>query len=67
MKRAMIYMVGKSERTIEECIIFGDSITAILQSEEYKDFKSDGYTEEGVFHIELLSGSGILPTYLARG
>lgn len=62
----MVHMIGKSKTTIEEGVIFGHSPKSIRDSEEYKNFQSDGYEEEAMFALETISGSATLPTYIFR-
>lgn len=64
---AMIHLTGESKTKIEEALVFGNSIEEIRQSEDYKDFQSDGYTEEGTFELILVSGSENLPGWIAKG
>lgn len=63
----MVYMTGKSETHMEEVVIFGDSPFAIRNSENYKDFQSDGYKEEAMLGLEEISGHACLPAYIQRG
>ena len=63
----MVHMTGKSETHIEEVMIFGDSPLTIRSSEDYKEFKSDGYEEETMFGLETISGHACLPNYILRG
>lgn len=62
----MIHMTGESTTTIEEVLIFGGSVEEIRQGEDYKDFQSDGYTEEASFEVEAISGHELLPSYIMR-
>lgn len=66
MAKYMIYMVGASEAKIEEVVLFGNSLLEIRKGEDYKEFKEDGYTEDGVFHLDLLSGHSSLPSYICK-
>ena len=62
----MAYMIGESKTRIEEVVIFGDSPSAIRNSENYTDFQSDGYTEESMYSLECVSGSdSALPGYIS--
>lgn len=62
----MVHMMGKSETKIEEVLIFGQSPSRIRASEDYKDFQSDGYEEEAMFNLEIISGHASLPNLIAR-
>jgi len=66
MDKYMIYMMGKSETRIEECVLFGNDLNEMRKSDEYQIFRDDGYSEEMAFELERISGQGGLPTYIDR-
>ncbi len=62
----MAYLTGESVDKIEEVVIFGNTLRGLRESEEYKDFLSDGYKEETVFSLEVISGHSCLPPYICK-
>ena len=62
----MMHMLGQCETKMEEAVLFGKSRSEIRASEDYKDFKDDGFKEEGVFSIVLTEGMDSLPSYIIK-